>query len=91
AGTTVSWALLDHDAMAIVNERDLAALRHRTWDEAGRLLQITRARLLERLVGVSPEPDEVWSERHAFGAMLRTLPLHDRLHADQIKTARIRG
>lgn len=91
AGTPVSWSGIDHDAMAALNETHLAPLRDLSWDESVRLLQTTRAQLLERLVSLPPEPDEVWTDRHAFGAMLRMLPPHDRLHADQIKTARIRG
>ncbi len=91
AGTRASWALIAHDAMATVNEMHLQPLRALSWDEAVRLLQTTRAQLLDRVVAVSPEPEDVWGESHAFGAMLRGLPPHDRHHADQIKNARIQG
>jgi len=91
AGIPASWAGIDEIAMATVNEMHLHPLRGLSWDEAVRMLHITRAQLLERLVAVPQEPDEVWTEQHAFGSMLRLLPSHDRHHADQIKNARIRG
>jgi hypothetical protein len=51
----------------------------------------TRAELLERLQSVPAEPAGVWSESHAFGAMMHRLPGHDRGHAEAIKNARIAG
>ena len=89
AGTPVSWAQVPHEAMAGMNEAHLAPLRHLSWDEAVRLLQVTRDELLARAMVVSAEPEETWSAAHAFGAMLRALPPHDRKHAEQIKNARV--
>ncbi len=91
AGAPVSWAAIDHAAMASVNEAHLQPLRGLSWDEAVRLLHTTRAQLLERIASVPAEPDHVWTDQHAFGAMLGKLSPHDRIHADQIKTARIQG
>jgi hypothetical protein len=67
------------------NERDLATLRHHSWDEAVRLLHSTRRELMEAVESVPEEPAEVWSEDHAFGWMMWRLPAHDRHHADAIK------
>lgn len=91
AGTPVSWSGAGHEAMAEINESHLQPLRVLSWDEAIRLLHTTRAELIERLVVVPPEPAEVWMAQHAFGAMLHTLPGHDRHHAESIKNARIQG
>ena len=92
AGNEASWAgVTDTAEQAAENETGLAPLRDRTWDEAVRLLMRTRAELLERLQAVPAEPAGVWSESHAFGAMMHRLPGHDRGHAEAIKNARIAG
>lgn len=91
AGRAVSWADVPHEAMADINERHLAELRHLSWEEAVTLMQSIRDALMHRLLAVPAEPAETWSPRHAFGGMLHMLPPHDRNHADQIKTARIAG
>jgi hypothetical protein len=91
AGTPVSWTGVGHEAMAAINESHLQPLRALSWDEAIRMLHTTRAELIERLVVVPPEPVEVWTVQHAFGAMLHTLPGHDRHHAESIKHARMQG
>jgi len=92
AGNEASWAgVTDVAEQAAENEAGLAPLRDLTWDEAVRLLMTTRAELLERLQAVPAEPAGVWSESHAFGAMMHRLPGHDRGHAEAIKNARIAG
>ncbi len=91
AGTPASWAGLDTVAMSALNEMQLQPFHDFSWDMAVRLLHINRAQLLERLVAVPHAPDGIWTEQHAFGAMLWRLPEHDRHHAEQIKDARIRG
>ena len=92
AGNEASWAgVTDTAEQAAENEAGLAPLRDTTWDEAVRLLMTTRAELLERLQAVPAEPAGVWSESHAFGAMMHRLPGHDRGHAEAIKNARIAG
>lgn len=91
SGTPVSWAGASDAAMAQINERHLAELRHLSWDDALRLLSRTRDELVHRLLGVPASPAEVWGEGHPFGAMLRMLPPHDRKHAQQIQDARIAG
>lgn len=91
AGTPASWAGLDDVAMAALNEMQLQPYHDFSWDMAVRLLHINRAQLLDRLVAVPHGPAELWTEQHAFGAMLWMLPAHDRHHADQLKNARIRG
>jgi len=90
-GTPASWLGLDDVAMSALNEMQLQPFREFSWDMAVRLLHINRAQLLDRLVAVPHAPDELWTEQHAFGAMLWRLPSHDRHHAEQIKNARIRG
>ncbi len=89
AGADVSWAGIDHDRMAGINEEHLAPLRSHSWDEALRLMQTTRDRLMTRVLAVPGEPEERWSDAHSFGRMLLALPPHDRLHAKHIKDARI--
>ena len=91
AGTPASWVGLDDVAMSALNEMQLQPFQDFSWDMAVRLLHINRAQLLDRLVAVPHAPDELWTEQHAFGAMLWRLPSHDRHHAEQIKNARIRG
>ncbi len=91
AGTPASWLALDDVAMSALNEMQMQPLHDFSWDMAVRLLHINRAQLLDRLVAVPHEPDELWTEPHAFGAMMWRLPSHDRHHAEQIKNARIRG
>ncbi|HEV2104630.1 MAG TPA: DinB family protein, partial [Candidatus Eisenbacteria bacterium] len=90
-GSAPSWAALTEAAMAEANERHLEPLRARSWDEAVRLLQGTRQRLLERVLAVPAEPEAVWTAAHPFGAMLRALPDHDRHHAAQVRNARLAG
>ena len=91
AGTPASWVALDAVAMSALNEMQLQPFHDFSWDMAVRLLHINRAQLLERLVAVPHAPDELWTDPHAFGAMILGLPSHDRHHAEQIKNARIRG
>lgn len=92
AGNEASWAgVMDTAEQAAENEAGLAPVRGLSWDEAVRLLMTTRAELLERLQAVPAEPAGVWSESHAFGAMMHRLPGHDRGHAEAIKNARIAG
>ena len=90
-GQPASWAGLDHDEMASVNEWHLGELRHLDWDAALRLLQTKRDELVAALVAVPAVPAEVWSPEHPFGRMLHALPEHDRHHAAQIKRVRIEG
>ena len=92
AGNEASWAgVTDTAEQAAENEAGLAPVRDMSWDDAVRLLMTTRAELLERLQSVPAEPAGVWSESHAFGAMMHRLPGHDRGHAEAIKNARIAG
>lgn len=91
AGTPVPWTGYDDAAMAAENEADLAPRRGLSWDEAVRLLHTAREQLLARTLEVPAEPAEIWSEAHAFGAMLRRLTPHDRKHAEQIRQARLAG
>jgi hypothetical protein len=92
AGNDASWAgVTDTAEQAAENEAGLVPLRGMSWDDAVRLLMTTRAELLERLQAVPAVPAEVWSESHAFGAMMHRLPGHDRGHAEAIKNARIAG
>ncbi len=91
AGQPASWMGADEDAMAEMNARHLAPLRGTSWDDALRLLQTSRERLMSALLEVPAEPAEVWTERHSFGAMMYALPQHDRHHAEQIRNARLAG
>jgi hypothetical protein len=92
AGNEASWAgVTDTAEQAAENEAGLVPLRGLSWDDAVRQLMTTRAELLERLQAVPAEPAGVWSESHAFGAMMHRLPGHDRGHAEAIKNARIAG
>lgn len=92
AGTPASWAGIEGPAVhAEMNERHLSPLRHRSWDEAVRLLTTTRAELVRRLQAVPAEPAGTWGESHPFGAIMHRLPEHDRKHAETIKKARIAG
>jgi hypothetical protein len=91
AGRPVPWADHDDAAMAAENEAHLAPLRSLSWEETIRRLHRMREVFLARLEAVPAEPAETWSEGHAFGAMLRMLPPHDRKHAEQIRKARTAG
>lgn len=88
-GQRASWVGLTTEQSARMNEEHLAPLRAHGWDETLRLLQITRQSLMERLESHAAEPDEVWTPAHPFGEMLHLLPVHDRHHAEQVKTARL--
>lgn len=89
ADTPRTWAATKDPAMAVVNEAHLSPLRAHTWDEAVRRLDAMREELLHRLQRVPAQPDDVWQREHAFADMMWGLPEHDRLHAMQIKLARI--
>ncbi|HTR96309.1 MAG TPA: DinB family protein [Candidatus Acidoferrales bacterium] len=91
AGRPASWMHLATSEYAAVNEAHLAPLRALSWDAAQRLLQTTRERLLAAIAAAPAEPAARWTDAHPFGAMLRRLPEHDRHHAEQIRTARIRS
>lgn len=91
AGEPRTWADMHDPEMGLVNESHLAPLRAHTWDEAVRRMDSLRDELLQRLDGVPSEPEHVWKAGHAFGDMMWGLPEHDRLHATQIKNARIGG
>jgi len=84
-GVRASWEGFDDPRMARENEELMAPLRALTWDDALRLLHLTRQEMLEAVESVPEEPAEVWSEEHAFGWMFQRLPDHDRHHADIIK------
>jgi uncharacterized damage-inducible protein DinB len=87
-GVKASWADISADEQNALNERDLAELRHLSWDEALRLLHTTRQELIEDLESLPEDPVEVWSRPHPFGWMMQRLPAHDRHHADAIKAWR---
>jgi hypothetical protein len=84
-GVPASWQRMDHARMARVNDADVERLGRLGWDEAVRLLHVTRRQLIEELESVPDEPAEVWTEEHPFGWMLRILPAHDRHHAEIIQ------
>ena len=84
-GTKASWVDISGEEQNAINERDLAELRHVSWDETLRLLHTTRQQLIEDLESIPEEPAGVWSEPHPFGWMMQRLPAHDRHHADAIK------
>jgi hypothetical protein len=89
AGHAPSWDIANYGSMDEANEVHLAALRTLSWEEALRLMDSTRARLLAALLSVPAEPAERWTAAHHFGATMLELPRHDRHHAEQIKRARI--
>jgi len=84
-GVKPSWVDISRDEQSAINERDLAELRHLSWDEAQRLLHTMRQELIEDLESLPEEPADVWIEPHPFGWMMQRLPAHDRHHADVIK------
>lgn len=84
-GTKASWADLSAVEQNALNERDLAELRHLSWDETLRLLHTTRQELIEDLESLPEDPADVWNAPHPFGWMMQRLPAHDRHHADAIK------
>ena len=88
-GQPRSWLGSSHAEEAEVNELHLAPLRAHSWDDALRRLDTMREQLLLRLSEVPAEPDDVWRHGHPFADMMWALPGHDRLHAGQIKLARI--
>jgi hypothetical protein len=89
AGHAPSWDVANYGSMDVANEAHLAPLRTLSWEEALRLMDSTRARLLAALIDVPAEPAERWTAAHHFGATMLELPRHDRHHAEQIKRARI--
>jgi hypothetical protein len=88
-GQARSWAGATRAEEDEINEIHLAPLRAHTWDEAVRRMDSLREQLLLRLSQLPGQPDDVWRRGHAFGDMMWALPVHDRLHAEQIKLARI--
>jgi len=88
-GQSRSWLGSSHAEEAEVNEVHLSPLRAHSWDDAVRRLDSMREQLLLRLSEVPAEPDDVWRRGHPFADMMWALPGHDRLHASQIKLARI--
>ena len=88
-GQPRSWLGSSHAEEAEVNEVHLSPLRAHSWDDAIRRLDSMREQLLLRLSEVPAEPDDVWRRGHPFADMMWGLPGHDRLHAHQIKLARI--
>jgi hypothetical protein len=86
-----SWIGQSESANAVMNETDLAPLRHHDWDQALRLLQSTRMQLMEAIEAVPDEPAGVWLDTHPFGEMLHKLPPHDRHHAEALKHWRAAG
>jgi hypothetical protein len=90
-GRRGSWMGQNDAANAVMNETDLAPLRHHDWDQALRLLQSTRMQLMEALEAVPDEPAGVWLDTHPFGEMLHRLPSHDRHHAEALKHWRAAG
>jgi uncharacterized damage-inducible protein DinB len=84
-GVQPSWAGISDEEQSRVNEQDLAALRHLSWEDAVRLLHSTREELLEAIESVPEEPAETWRVEHPFGWMMQRLPAHDTHHADVIK------
>ena len=84
-GVRASWAGWDPERQAGVNEEDLAPLRPTSWDDAIKLLLITRQQLMEAVESIPEEPAEVWGEEHPLGWMFQRLPAHDLHHAESIK------
>ena len=87
-GLEPSWRGITDVEQSMINEQDLAALRHLSWDDAVRLLHATRQELMDSIESVPDQPAEVWTVEHPFGWMMHRLPAHDRHHADAIKTWR---
>lgn len=88
-GQPRSWAGADKREEADQNEAHLSPLRAHSWNDALRRLDTMREQLLLRLSEVPAQPDDVWRRGHPFADMMWGLPGHDRLHASQIKLARI--
>ncbi len=88
-GRRASWIDLPQVTTTRMNEEALAPLRHHGWDDALRMLQLTRQQLMEAIEAIPAEPAERWTQEHPFGEMLLMLPPHDRRHAEQIKAARM--
>lgn len=88
-GQLRSWAGHDKATENEMNEMHLSPLRAHGWDDALRRLDTLREQLLLRLSEVPAQPDDVWRRGHPFADMMWGLPEHDRLHAHQIKLARI--
>jgi hypothetical protein len=88
-GQPRSWAGVQKREETDQNEVHLSPLRAHSWDDALRRLDTMREQLLLRLSEVPAEPDDVWRRGHPFADMMWGLPEHDRLHAHQIKLARI--
>lgn len=84
-GQTASWQGLEDPEMRPINEDLMAPLRPLDWEEAVRQLHRSRSLLMEAVETVPDEPEEVWSQAHAFGWMLHALSPHDRHHAEVIK------
>lgn len=79
---------LTHEHILARNDAAIEELRHHDWDEARRLLQLHRERLMEEFQSIPEEPAEMWSKAHPVGRLARILTHHDRHHADKLKAAR---
>lgn len=79
---------LTHEHILARNDAAIEELRHHDWDEARRLLQLHRERLMEEFQSIPEEPAETWSKAHPVGRLARILTHHDRHHADKLKAAR---
>jgi hypothetical protein len=84
-GIAPEWAAARGATLDKLNARGVDALRHQPWDEALRLLQLGRQRLIESVEDIPDEPAVVWAKEHALGAMLIDLASNDRHHAEIIK------
>jgi hypothetical protein len=84
-GARVSWATATTGDWARINAEEMVPLAALGWDEALRVLQTARQKLMEDVEAVPEQPAEVWAPAHAFGEMLAWLPPHDRHHAEIVK------
>jgi hypothetical protein len=89
-GIPPDWAQLEGAELDQLNAEGIDALRHHGWDEALRLLQWSRQRLMESAEGVAEEPGQVWEIEHPLGALLLDLAASDRRHAEAVKRWRTR-
>jgi hypothetical protein len=88
-GEPPAWSEGDRSATDRLHSAWVDRERHRSWEEAQRLLLTAREDLMAAIDDVWAEPAAAWESGHPLAAMLLALAENDRHHAELIKRWRI--